>query len=366
MKNLVQTQTILLLAFFLSLPVSIFSQEDGNEKKVTVKTIKEVDGKKVVTDTTFFVENEDDTEDIVKQFVFKSEGDSTATIRVDVDIETDEEYEWETEDGGKVVIVKKGHPGGDKDMKVEKEVIIINGDGHDEHVMAYPHGGKKKVMHFKGEDGEDEIIVVSPHGKHKVVRWTAEDGEDYEFDFDVDMENFQEDMAQLQDELKNMRFEIIDEEGNISREIIEMEHLRALEELEELDHLKNIEVIVAPPNPHAPRFENEFFYHSKGDMEVSDIELRDAGIKNQPNRLELEEIDIENEEGVIELSFVLEQEGSPKVAVYNVYGDKVFSGKPEQLNNKYDIKMDLSKKQFGIYYLQIVDGKSSKTIRLNL
>jgi hypothetical protein len=66
------------------------------------------------------------------------------------------------------------------------------------------------------------------------------------------------------------------------------------------------------------------------------------------------------------LSFSKTEEGTPKVTVYNVYGEKVFSGKPELMNNKYEIKMDLSKKQFGTYYLQIVVAKSSKTVRLEL
>ena len=101
-------------------------------------------------------------------------------------------------------------------------------------------------------------------------------------------------------------------------------------------------------------------------MAVTDEELRDAGIKNKPDRLVLDEININNEDGVIDLSFSLSEEGTPKVVVYNIYGDKVFSGKPELMNGKYQIKMDLSKKQYGTYYLMIVSGNSSKTTRLKI
>ncbi len=55
-----QTQSILLLAFFLSLPIALLSQEEVKEKKVTVKTIKEVNGKKIVKDTTFVVSDDED------------------------------------------------------------------------------------------------------------------------------------------------------------------------------------------------------------------------------------------------------------------------------------------------------------------
>jgi len=370
MKNIVQIQSVLLLAFFLSLPVSIFSQDEG-EKKVTVKTVKEVGGEKVVMDTTFVVNSEDDVQDIVNKFTLKSEGDSTATIMVDVSVETDEEIEWETNEGEKVVIIRKGNSESDPDVRVEKKIVVIDENGNEERVMVYPHGSQHRTMRFKGDDGEEEIVMVSPHGKHKVIRWTSEDGEDYDFDFDmdVDMEKFNEEMAKLDEEMKAMQFEFLDEEGNLTKEIIELKTLEELEGLEDLERLKNMEVIVVPPrppHPHAPRFEKEFYWHQENDMEVSDIELRDAGIKNQPDRLEMNEIDIENEDGVVELSFSLAQEGNPKVAVYNVHGDKVFSGKPELMNDNYEIKMDLSKKQFGTYYLQIVDGKSSKTVRLNL
>lgn len=59
-------------------------------------------------------------------------------------------------------------------------------------------------------------------------------------------------------------------------------------------------------------------------------------------------------------------EESPKVTVYNVYGEKVFKGKPELINVIYKIKMDLSTKQHGTYYLQVVSTNASFTERLKL
>ena len=369
MKNIIQIQTALLLVFFLSLPFALLSQETEPKKKVTVKTVKEVDGKTIVKDTTFFVEDEGDVKMVVKNFSADAEDDSTANVMVDVMVDTDEDVERETKEGNKVVVVKKVRSNGDTSVKKVKKVIVIDGDDSDENVFFYPGGEDENVMIIKSEDGEEEnIFTVSPSGKHRVVKWSGEDGEEYEFDYDidVDMEKFHDDMALLDEEMKNLQFEYMDEEGNLQKEIIELENLKELEELEDLDNIKNMKAFALSSKHHPHSSYNNFTWHSRNEMEVTDIELREAGIKNQPDRLEIDEIDIDNEDGIIDLSFSIAEEGAPKVAVYNVYGDKVFSGKPELMNNKFEIKMDLSKKQFGTYYLQIVFGKSSKTLRLEL
>lgn len=369
MKNIVKIQTILILAFFLSIPYSLFTQDESKEKKVRVKTVKEVDGKKIVKDTTFTVKDEDDVKKVVKEYTMIAEGDTEADIKVDVMVDTDmdTDMEWESEDGKKIVIIKKGHHDCDKEVRANKKVIIIDGDGSEEHVMVYPHGGHKKVMKFKSEDGEEDIIIVSPEGHTRVIKWTGEDGEDIEIDYEFDMENLEKEMEKLNAEMKEMEIIMLDEEGRLNEKIIEIESLAELKELEEFEHLSEMEVIVVPPAPHIPSYtHNDFTWHHKGRTGVSDEELRDAGIKNKPDRLELEDINIDIKDGVVDLSFVMTVMGSPKVAVYNVYGDKVYSGKPELLNNSYQVKMDLSKKQHGTYYLMIMLGNSSKTMRLKI
>lgn len=371
MNSNLKIQAILLLAFFMSLPFALLSQEEvKKEKKVTVKTIKEVDGKKIVRDTTFTVYGDEDVKEVVKTFTMKIDSDSSGTDTIDVmvDVDMDEDVEWTTDKGKKVIVMSKS---GDHDMEFYNEsenikVITIDKDGKKKVIVTSgsPHG-HKKVMKFKSGDGEnEEIVIVSPHGKqHKSVKWVDENGEEYEYDFD--MEDFHHDMANMKAEMKEMEIHIMDEEGHLHEELIELEVLR---ELEELDELKNMEVMVVPPRP--PKPHGAHVYHdfnrsrSRG-MEVSDKELRDAGIKNKADRLELDEININKDDGVIDLSFSLSEEGTPKVIVYNVYGDKVFNGKPELLNNKFETKIDLSKKQHGTYYLMIVVGSSSKTMRIH-
>lgn len=371
MNSNLKIQAILLLAFFMSLPFALLSQEEvKKEKKVTVKIIKEVDGKKIVRDTTFTVYGDEDVKEVVKTFTMKIDSDSSGTDTIDVmvDVDMDEDVEWTTDKGKKVIVMSKS---GDHDMEFYNEsenikVITIDKDGKKKVIVTSgsPHG-HKKVMKFKSGGGEnEEIVIVSPHGKqHKSVKWVDENGEEYEYDFD--MEDFHHDMANMKAEMKEMEIHIMDEEGHLHEELIELEVLR---ELEELGELKNMEVMVVPPRP--PKPHGAHVYHdfnrsrSRG-MEVSDKELRDAGIKNKADRLELDEININKDDGVIDLSFSLSEEGTPKVIVYNVYGDKVFNGKPELLNNKFETKIDLSKKQHGTYYLMIVVGSSSKTMRIH-
>jgi len=343
MKRTIKIQALLLFALFMSLPFALLSQEEvKEEKKVRVKTIKEVDGKKIVRDTTFTVTGDEDVKEIVKEFTYEIDGDSSGSATINVMVDVDDDMEWASNKNKKVII------------------------------MSSPHG-HKKVMKFKSGDGDEhEVIIVGPHGKHKVIKWVGEDGEEYEydfdFDFDVDMEHFHHDMDEFKAEMKEMQIHILDEKGRLHDELIELEALEELEELEALEELKEMEVYMMPPHPPTPR--EPYIYrdfsrtHHRG-TEVTDKELRDAGVKNKPDRLELNEININKDDGVVDLSFSLKEEGSPKVTVYNVYGDKVFSGKPELLNNKYELKIDLSKKQHGTYYLMIVVGSSSKTLRLH-
>jgi hypothetical protein len=333
----IKIQTLLLIAFFLSLPFALLSQDsNAKEKKVTVKIVKGDNGEITVVDTTFTVSSDEDLDKIVKQYTLDSETDTSGNTMIDVMVDMDKDLEWTDENGKNVIIMKSP-------------------------------GSKKKVYRFKwGEEGNDDhVIVVGPNGKHKVVKWVGKDGEDYNFDYDydfeVDMDPFNEQMDKQREHLEKLRIEILDDEGKLHKELAELHNLKDLEELKELEDL---EFHVLPPRP--PKQPAPFMFLGKEHSNaVSDVELRDAGIKNKPDRLEIDDIDIENEDGVIDLTFSLKQEGTPKLTVYNVYGDKVFNDKPEMMNNKYHQNIDLSKKQHGTYYLMIVSGNSSKTFRIH-
>lgn len=132
--------------------------------------------------------------------------------------------------------------------------------------------------------------------------------------------------------------------------------------MEGLEELKNMQFITVPDAPDAP----EFMFFSEGSGKVTDVELRDAGIKNKQNRLAIENIELKVDDGLIDLYFKLKSDGNPKVTVYNVYGDKVFSDKPEVMNGQYSTRINLSEKQHGTYYIMIVDGNSSRTEKVKI
>ncbi len=120
--------------------------------------------------------------------------------------------------------------------------------------------------------------------------------------------------------------------------------------------------LIETPNALNKSFQLSSAYSQK----VTDIELRDAGIKNKPDRLNAKNINLEVDGGIIDLAFTLKSEKTPKVIIYNVYGDKVFKGKPELINGNYQIKIDLSTKQHGTYYLQLIVGNASFAERIIL
>ncbi len=378
MKNQITVTAVLLLTLFILISLSGIAQEKEKEKQVRIKTVKVEDGKKVVKDTTFTVKEGEDVKEIVEGLSWTAEADS---IKMTVDVTIDDDGK-----GGKKIIIMSND--GDEDVKVihseaeafyfsegdslmeikvdvivdeecagrGKKVIIIKKDGDEEivkEIFIPHHRASKKVIKFKSDDGE-EIIIVTPHGHHKSMKWESEDGHDYDFDFDYDMDfdhdKFKAEMKEHMMEMESARVIVLDEKMTL------------LDELEELENME-IEII---RSPRLPKHHDYTMRRMERFNKVTDKELRDAGIKNKPDRLELDNINIDLNKGVIDLIFTMKGEGSPKIEVYNFFGDKVFSGKPELLNGSYKSIIDLSTKQHGTYYLQIINKNSSFTEKIRL
>ncbi len=325
MNKLIINSAFILMALVMIFPGIATSQE----KKVRVKTIKVIDGKEVVTDTTYSIKEGDSHGDIEKKFTWVGEADSIATITMDVDIDSD----IETDADHNVIIMKSGH-----------------------------HGGK-----FNLKDGEKsyKIKVISDDGDENVFFYE-------DFDFDIDKEEIDKlkiIMKEHGDEMKKIKIELDDEKLIMLKElegleeIVEIEKLEHLKELEKLKEIKDIEIITS--DFHDFHDHNEFYFHNSCDR-VSDKELRDAGIKNKQDRLVADDFDMDIKDGVVDIEFKLATEGAPKVVVFNYFGEKVFTGKPELMNGQYMIKMDLSAKQHGTYYLQVIQKNSSLTKKIKL
>jgi len=297
MKNQVTIAAILIITLFLMIAASGMAQ-DEKEKKVTIKTVKVEDGRKVVKDTTFTVGEGEDVKDLIKDVEWIVEEDS---LKMTLDVFVDEES---TDHCIRKVIIRKG----DGDEEVVEEIILPPG-----------HKGKKKVMKIKTDDGE-EVVMVMPRKHSKAMVWHSDD--DYDFEFDVD-HDFEFDTKEFEEELEVHIREL--EDANVFLLDAEIELLDELEDLEEME-IKMIRRPRPPKHPNLSRHHIERFEHG-----VSDKELRDAGIKNKPDRLEVDQLDIDNNDGVVTLNFTIPGDVSPKVEVYNFFGDKVFSGKPKSV-----------------------------------
>jgi hypothetical protein len=327
--------TLSLLAIFGGLLITsspIRAQEtEKKETKVRIKTVSEENGKKTVSDTTFVITDDMNADDLRKMGILM-DGDD---ISVDVFLDSEGKH-------GKnknVIILKEGE-------------FYSSDDDHD--VLFFHSDGKSK-------------------GNHRVVKWNSVDGEEMTLELEMEIENAMEELEKAHREM-DIDIEILDGEHILVMkelkelkelgELGELAEIRALRDLDDLHELNDFRFKMIEA-PHAPGHPDMHFFH-KYDGKVSDVELRDAGIKNKQDRLDAKEIDIEVNDGVIDFYFTLEEEGSPRISVFNVYGDKVFSAKPEQMNGKYSQRIDLSKKQYGTYYVQVVMGNSSFTEKVRL
>ena len=313
MNKLIIKSTVLLIAIAIMFPISAVSQE----KKVRVKTVKEVNGDKVVTDTVFVVTGDEDIKESINQFTWVSDDDSNKVITIDVDVDVDSDNDKDVH--RKVIIMKSGDHGTVHidDCNDHKVKVITNG------------GGEENVFFFNGED------------------------------FEIDEEK----MGELRLELENMSDELKDVYFELDNEKIIL--LEELEELHELEELKNIEIIMSDFHD-IPEHNNIWFHEDFHHDRVSEKELREAGIKVKADRLDIDDFNINIDNGVVDLEFVTSVEGSPRVTVYNYYGEKVTTAKPELLDGKYSTKIDLSSKQHGTYYIMIVQNNMSATRKVKL
>ena len=332
MKNPIKLYIVIVSMLIVALPFNMAGQE--KEKKVRIKTVKVIDGKEVVTDTTYTLSGDEDFDEVINKFNTTSDT-SAEKVTVKVFVESDADGQSEE----KVFVIQSG---------ADKQVKVIQGQGG---AQAFTY-----TIEDDDNDGKKVIILTTGPGDKKVMKWKSD--EDGEVIFDMD-EEYKIVMKDLERELEG-----------ISEMCVELKGISELENADFMKKMIELEAIVGPDgeiiaDPHSPHHAMFFEGHHGGNR-VSDRELRDAGIKNKADRLETDEMNIDIDNGVVDLSFTLKTVGAPKVVVYNFFGEKVFTGKPELMNGKYEIKMDLSAKQHGVYYLQVIQKNSSFTEKLRL
>lgn len=68
--------------------------------------------------------------------------------------------------------------------------------------------------------------------------------------------------------------------------------------------------------------------------------------------------------GIFNLSASFSEESDPVIRIFDAQGNRLFSGSFYTLNKTIQKQFDLSQNASGIYYLQMINGKYSKTIRI--
>jgi len=314
MKKIMIILVIAILAFVVLMPSTGISQE----KKVHIKTVKVVNGEKVVTDSLFSVEGDD--EDITKTMTWTYDSDSIGNVNVFVDTNGDKKTVMIVSTDDDDIPMPKG-------VSVKKYVIKINDD----------------------ENGESKMIFIS------------NDDSDAVFDAEVLLKNLEGQLEGLEDvkiELNGENIVMLNKLGEMNEEL----KLQELESLSGNYDFDDIELLVNKTYDS----DNLHTYYEFSNNRVTDKELRDAGIKNKIDRLDIADYNINIDNGIVDFDFSLSTDSTPKVVVFNYFGDKVFTGKSELMGGKYSIKMDLSKKQHGTYYLQIIVRNASTTKKFKL
>ena len=314
MKKIMINLVITILAFVVLMPISGI----GQEKEVYVKTVKVVDGEKIVTDTSFVIDG--DSDNIAKSISWTYDSDSLGNVNVFVDTN------------------------GDK-----KTVMIVSTDDDD---TPMPNGVLVKTYAIEIKDDEN--------GDSKMI-FIGNDDSDAVFDTEVLLKDLKGQLEGLQD----LKIELDGENIVMLNKLGEMNEQLKLQELESLSgnyDFDDLEVFVNKTYDS----DNLHTYYEFSDNRVTENELRDAGIKDKIDRLDITDYNINIDNGIVDFDFGLSTDSTPKVVVFNYFGDKVFTGKPELIGGKYSIKMDLSKKQHGTYYLQIIVKDASTTKKFKL
>ena len=187
---------VIISMLIVSIPFTMFAQE--KEKKIRIKTVKVIDGEKVVTDTTITIDGDEDFEKTMTEFNIETDDSDEVSVNVFVETDIDEES------GEKTIIIKTGEG---------EDVKVVQGHGG-----TYSYTIDTDVDIDKDCDGEKKIIVVSPHsGNKKVMMWKSDDGEEYVFDMD---EEYKITMKELEGELEAIKEITIE-----------------LEDLEDMEHM---------------------------------------------------------------------------------------------------------------------------------
>lgn len=337
-----------------------FAQKSKDEKQVSIRIIKEVDGKRNLIDTTLTFKHDEkvDVDAILKDLGVDEEmkdvdvrisRDSDFDFDFDIDFESESDYDIDFEEffnqdkmdkmSEKIsvemekIFEKEGELKEKlEEMKFKIKVDLDEADSNLRRIM------RKYVVET---DDDGNVFVYTDGGKSKIKKGCNKAR--VFIDSDCDSEDFS---------------------SNIS--VVELEDLPDLQEVEELEDL-----------------EDEFFFKSrKGrhshirshrimirDMDSEDIdELKDAGVKLKRRSLEADNLHIHMSfgRGKFNLKFKLEDREKTEVVLYNEQGIEIYHEILNRFNGSYDKDIDLGNEDKGTLYLEIIQGNASVKKKISM
>lgn len=190
--------TMLIPVFLFGFLTTSIAQENEGQKQVKIKMVKEVNGERVVIDTTFDISSLEDIEDIpeLEEFLKNNDMEDFDFNIVDINDLTDMDVEIiESEENGEVItktIIIKSSDDGEIETDKEYNIVVhtsdssehgkimkvsVDGDGHayyfsddeDIHEMDINVGGEKHMIIVKKSADGDEANVMVTEGNFSLV-----------------------------------------------------------------------------------------------------------------------------------------------------------------------------------------------------
>ena len=413
MKKITNTIKVLFVTVFALTTTFAFSQtvtEDTEvkkkEKKITIKKVKEIDGKKVKWDTTLVITDENREE--VEKYLQENGMSMAKRVKVHIDEDRLKEKIARLEEH-EIFIKELGERMDGEELERKIEVIVKEAKEHaGENVWVSGNGkvftidGNKIHMDVHGDSLEKHMkLIVEAHGDElKEIEWTAE----HKADMEKLMKEHQHKIILHKEKLGDMKkkmkevYAIAYADGKA--------HKLAIESLDSMnidfdfdfdvdnDFVFEVDadgdhdvVFVGKGGDHAKmkkmwhakkgdKHGNVMFFgddHFSFDMTMNeDLEeedfavLKKAGIKKTENELDIDKLHLKFEDDEFGLIFKLKTEGKATIKVVDSEGELVFNDKVQYFPGTYHKSMGLSTEQTGKYFIYIEQGGKAYSTKFTI
>ncbi len=321
--NWIFTITLVLTSIVLISNTANAQTEEEN-KEITLKIMKEVDGEMTMTDTTFVLKEGENVNDILKSMGIDCEinnticcdkkGKSTNKEMKCMKLVTTAEFDGEegdvkidvttNEDGTMTTIMTHA------DGTVETKTIEIPASGTT-HVEESEHG--QIIIKMIDNDGENiDLNIISEISEMKMVKMIVDENGETQIITDG-------------------------EEGEVSVFVVK--------DGDQINCTATCEVIIIDIKDDNLEKLEKTGIKTENNKKVKQLEAEDLNFYPNPNN------------GLFRLNFTLAEKGKTTIKIYNMNGAEVYSETLRNFSGNYNKEIDLTKQNAGTYFLQIIQNK---------